>query len=91
MSPRSRAGERVRCADPAQPFSFVEKSDANSYGSIDKLVLELAKANLSEGERALFRTTIESLQNTENKAAIGLFNSSSTQLNKANFQLGVAS
>ncbi|KAI0706887.1 hypothetical protein C8T65DRAFT_220438 [Cerioporus squamosus] len=74
-----------------QGFDFAHLSDANSYLSVDNLLLKLAAAYLSGGELALFSTMIDSLKQAKNEAATKLFDSSSKSFNKANFQVGVAS
>ncbi|RDX44724.1 hypothetical protein OH76DRAFT_1421205 [Lentinus brumalis] len=74
-----------------QGFDFAHLSDANSYLTVDNLLLKLAAAYLSGGELALFTTMIDSLKQAKNEAATKLFDSSSKSFNKANFQVGVAS
>ncbi|KAI0706874.1 hypothetical protein C8T65DRAFT_220266 [Cerioporus squamosus] len=74
-----------------QSFSLAELSDANTYFSVDNLVFELAAAYLTGGELALFGTMIESLKQAKNEAATKVFDSSAKDLNKANFQIGIAS
>ncbi|TFK78950.1 hypothetical protein K466DRAFT_668278 [Polyporus arcularius HHB13444] len=74
-----------------QGFDFAYLSDANSYLSVDNLLLKLAAAYLTGGELALFTTMIDSLKQAKNEAATKLFDSSSKSFNKANFQVGVAS
>ncbi len=65
-------------------------SDANSYLTVDNLLLKLAEAYLSGAELALFTTMINSLKEAKNQGAVTLFDSSSKSFSKANFQLGVA-
>ena len=65
--------------------------DVAKYGSVDNLLVEMASAYLSSGELELFRYMMESLQSANNDAAIEIFNSSSKDFNKANFQIGVVS
>ncbi|KAI0706866.1 hypothetical protein C8T65DRAFT_220048 [Cerioporus squamosus] len=74
-----------------QAFDLAELSDANSYFSVDNLLLKLAGAYLTGGELELFTTMIQSLKDAKNEAATKLFDSSSKAFNKANFQVGVAS
>ena len=71
--------------------SFAYLSDANSYLTVDNLLLQLAAAYLTGGELALFNTMIDSLKKAKNEAATKLFDSSSKAFKKANFQVGVAS
>ncbi|TFK81631.1 hypothetical protein K466DRAFT_666998 [Polyporus arcularius HHB13444] len=73
-----------------QSFDFARMSDANSYLTVDNLLLKLAEAYLSGAELALFTTMINSLKDAKNQGAVTLFDSSSKSFSKANFQLGVA-
>ncbi len=66
-------------------------SDANSYLTVDNLVLKFAEAYLIGAELGLFTTMVESLEQARNESALTLFDSYSKSSNKANFQLGVAS
>ncbi|RDX44731.1 hypothetical protein OH76DRAFT_1559541 [Lentinus brumalis] len=74
-----------------QGFDFAHLTDANSYLTVDNLLLKLAAAYLSGGELDLFKTMLDSLKDAKNEAATKLFDSSAKAFNKANFQLGVAS
>ncbi|RDX44689.1 hypothetical protein OH76DRAFT_1559509 [Lentinus brumalis] len=73
-----------------QSFDLARMSDANSYLTVDNLLLKLAEAYLSGAELALFTTMINSLKEAKNQGAVTLFDSSSKSFSKANFQLGVA-
>ena len=70
--------------------SFSYLSDANTYFSVDNLLLKLAAAYLTGAELVLFTTMIESLKQAKNESATKLFDSSSKAFKKANFQVGVA-
>ncbi|TFK85836.1 hypothetical protein K466DRAFT_664221 [Polyporus arcularius HHB13444] len=74
-------------------FDMAELSDADTYVSVDKLLLKLAADHLSAEELALFQKVVESLGEgqTRNEVATKLFNSQSMASKKANFQVGVAS
>ncbi|RDX51547.1 hypothetical protein OH76DRAFT_301409 [Lentinus brumalis] len=74
-----------------QGFDFAHLTDANSYLTVDNLLLKLAAAYLSGGELDLFKSMLDSLKDAKNEAATKLFDSSAKAFNKANFQLGVAS
>ena len=68
-----------------------EVDNANSYGSVDKLVLKLAAAQLTEGELALLTKTITALKHPKNSDAVRIFDSKAGYTNDASFQVGVAS
>ena len=71
--------------------SMSEIGNSNSYGSVDKLVLELAAAYLTGGELALFTKMITALKDTKNSGAVKIFDSKAGYFNDASFQVGVAS
>ncbi|KAI0663520.1 hypothetical protein C8Q70DRAFT_362987 [Cubamyces menziesii] len=72
-------------------FLMSEVDNANSYGSVDKLVLKLAAAQLTEGELALLTKTITALKHPKNSDAVRIFDSKAGYTNDASFQVGVAS
>ncbi|KAJ8469586.1 hypothetical protein ONZ51_g8885 [Trametes cubensis] len=74
-----------------QQFHMSEIGNSNSYGSVDKLVLELAAAYLTGGELALFTKMITALKDTKNSGAVKIFDSKAGYFNDASFQVGVAS
>jgi hypothetical protein len=65
-------------------------SDAKSYASVDKLVLKLAAAYLTGAELTLFTNLANSMNNSANSGAVKIFDTSSKNIDKCNFQLGVA-
>ena len=70
-----------------------EIGNSNSYGSVDKLVLQLAASYLTGGELALFQRTITALTESKNVSAIQAFDRNargSISSNDAAFQVGVA-
>ncbi|RPD54392.1 hypothetical protein L226DRAFT_541164 [Lentinus tigrinus ALCF2SS1-7] len=74
-----------------QNFDFAYQSDANTYLTVDKLLLKLAASYLSGGELALFTAMVDALKDAKNESAVTLFDNSSKAFKKANFQVGVAS
>ncbi|KAI0706879.1 hypothetical protein C8T65DRAFT_651203 [Cerioporus squamosus] len=72
-------------------FNLVHLSDANSYLTVDNLLLKLATEDFSGEELALYTKMIEALKQAKNESARKLFDLSSKSSNKANFQAGVAS
>ncbi|KAH9902482.1 hypothetical protein C8Q73DRAFT_831465 [Cubamyces lactineus] len=74
-----------------QQFRMTEVGNSNSYGSVDKLVLELAAAYLTGGELVLFQKMISALKDSKNSSAVKLFDSKAGYFNDASFQVGVAS
>ena len=80
--------DRTTLTTRARSFSYL--SDANTYFSVDNLLLKLAAAYLTGAELVLFTTMIESLKQAKNESATKLFDSSSKAFKKANFQVGVA-
>lgn len=70
---------------------MTEVGNSNSYGSVDKLVLELAAAYLTGGELVLFQKMISALKDSKNSSAVKLFDSKAGYFNDASFQVGVAS
>ncbi|KAJ7662680.1 hypothetical protein DFH06DRAFT_1296284 [Mycena polygramma] len=78
------------CGWTYQSFSFDRFSDANQYGSVDKVVIALAEAYLSGGALSLFKATITSMGDAKNEDAALLFDHSAAKNTKSNFQLGVA-
>ncbi|TFK88079.1 hypothetical protein K466DRAFT_87883 [Polyporus arcularius HHB13444] len=74
-----------------QSFDLAGVSNANSFLTVDNLLLKLGEVYLSGAELALFTTMVESLKQARNESAIRLFDSYSKSSNKAHFQLGVAS
>ncbi|KAI0654664.1 hypothetical protein C8Q70DRAFT_1058255 [Cubamyces menziesii] len=76
-----------------QAFNMSEIGNSNSYGSVDKLVLQLAASYLTGGELALFQRTITALTESKNVSAIQAFDRNargSISSNDAAFQVGVA-
>ncbi|KAI0325092.1 hypothetical protein GY45DRAFT_289891 [Cubamyces sp. BRFM 1775] len=74
-----------------QSFNMSEVGNSNSYGSVDKLVLQLAAAYLTGGELALFTKMINALKDSKNSSAVKIFDSKAGYFNDASFQVGVAS
>ncbi|RDX44694.1 hypothetical protein OH76DRAFT_1486847 [Lentinus brumalis] len=74
-----------------QSFDLAGVSNANSFLTVDNLLLKLGEVYLSGAELALFTTMVESIKQARNESAIRLFDSYSKSSNKAHFQLGVAS
>ncbi|KAI0654663.1 hypothetical protein C8Q70DRAFT_512006 [Cubamyces menziesii] len=74
-----------------QAFNMSEIGNSNSYGSVDKLVLQLAAAYLTGGELALFQKMITALTESKNGNAVKIFDSKAGYFNDASFQVGVAS
>ncbi len=71
--------------------SLAGVSNANSFLTVDNLLLKLGEVYLSGAELALFTTMVESIKQARNESAIRLFDSYSKSSNNAHFQLGVAS
>ncbi|KAI0326057.1 hypothetical protein GY45DRAFT_1437960 [Cubamyces sp. BRFM 1775] len=74
-----------------QHFHMTEMGNANSYGSVDKLLLQVAASYLSGNELALFTSMITALKDSKNSNAVKLFDSKAGYFNDASFQVGVAS
>jgi hypothetical protein len=74
-----------------QSFDFTTLSDANSFGSVDRLVIKTAETYLSGQQLELFKAMITSLNSTNGQLAHKIFDNASKNVDKANFQLGVVS
>jgi hypothetical protein len=69
-------------------FAFID--DVSSHGSVNQLLIALAKVYLHGANLELFLRMLRSMNDSKNAAANKIFESLSKDFNKASFQLGLA-
>ncbi|KAJ6563995.1 hypothetical protein B0H19DRAFT_1285126 [Mycena capillaripes] len=73
-----------------QNFELEDVSDAKRYGSVDELLIHLATAYLSGVDLELFKAMIQEMKDSQNAAAVKIFDTASKKEASCNFQLGNA-